>query len=114
LLLRWRAEWTTRFFALLAYLTASIPMIDAFLGRHFVPQPPRYQPLMEIALALFIVFALRPLLEKLSRPVKAALAVFLLTPESGRRYDAEDLALAEEMARRAGSSVGVGPSQSRR
>jgi signal transduction histidine kinase len=34
-----------------------------------------------------------------------ALAVFLLTPESGRRYDAEDLALAEEMARRAGQII---------
>ena len=34
-----------------------------------------------------------------------ALAVFLLTPESGRHYDAEDLALAEEMARRAGQII---------
>jgi PAS domain S-box-containing protein len=34
-----------------------------------------------------------------------ALAVFILTPESGRRYDAEDLALAEEMARRAGQII---------
>jgi PAS domain S-box-containing protein len=34
-----------------------------------------------------------------------ALAVFLLTPESGRSYDAEDLALAEEMARRAGQII---------
>jgi PAS domain S-box-containing protein len=30
-----------------------------------------------------------------------ALAVFAMTPESGRRYGAEDLALAQEMARRA-------------
>jgi PAS domain S-box-containing protein len=34
-----------------------------------------------------------------------ALAVYILTPESGRRYDAEDLALAEEMARRAGQII---------
>ena len=34
-----------------------------------------------------------------------ALAVFLLTPESGRRYAPEDLALAEEMARRAGQII---------
>ena len=39
----------------------------------------------------------------LGKPV--ALAVFLLTPESGRRYDADDLALAEEMARRAGQII---------
>ncbi|HZS39989.1 MAG TPA: ATP-binding protein [Polyangia bacterium] len=34
-----------------------------------------------------------------------ALAVFILTPESGRSYDADDLALAEEMARRAGQII---------
>jgi PAS domain S-box-containing protein len=33
------------------------------------------------------------------------IAVFLLTPESGRHYDADDVALAEEMARRAGQSI---------
>ena len=34
-----------------------------------------------------------------------ALAVFILTPESGRHYDADDIALAEEMARRAGQII---------
>ena len=77
-LLRWSTEWTVRFFGCFAYITASIPMVDAYFGRHFVPQPPRYKNLMEVALALFVVFALRPALEKFSRPVKAALAVFVL------------------------------------
>jgi hypothetical protein len=34
-----------------------------------------------------------------------ALAVFATTPESGRRYVAEDLALAQEMARRAAQMI---------
>jgi PAS domain S-box-containing protein len=34
-----------------------------------------------------------------------AIAAFMVTPESGRRYGAEDLALAEEMARRAGQMI---------
>jgi PAS domain S-box-containing protein len=34
-----------------------------------------------------------------------ALAVFILTPESGRTYNADDLALAEELARRAGQII---------
>jgi PAS domain S-box-containing protein len=34
-----------------------------------------------------------------------AVAVFVMTPESGRRYGAEDLALAEEMARRAAQII---------
>jgi PAS domain S-box-containing protein len=33
--------------------------------------------------------------------VPVAIATFIMTPESGRRYGAEDLALAQEMARRA-------------
>ena len=79
LLVRWRADWTVRFFGSLAFLAASIPITDAYFGRHFVPQPPRYQPLMEMAVALFIVFALRPLLEKMPRAVKAALAMLILS-----------------------------------
>jgi PAS domain S-box-containing protein len=34
-----------------------------------------------------------------------ALAIFILTPESGRSYNADDVALAEELARRAGQII---------
>ena len=34
-----------------------------------------------------------------------AVAVFMVTPDSARRYGADDLALAEEMARRAGQMI---------
>ena len=34
-----------------------------------------------------------------------AIATFMMTPESGRRYDAEDLVVAQEMARRAGQMI---------
>src|SRR5205085_3240416 len=78
LLRRRPTDWPLRFFVLLAYLTSAIPLLDAYCNRHFLPQSGRYQPEMEIALALAAVFLLRPAIEKLPRGVKVALGLFVL------------------------------------
>jgi len=83
-----------RFFILFAFLSSSIPLLDAYANRHFLPQAGRYQPEMEIALALAFVFAIRPFAEKLPRGVKVALACLLLSIAaeqvvSHRRYAKE-------------------------
>jgi hypothetical protein len=79
LLRRWTADGPLRFFMLFAYVTSAIPLLDAYCNRHFLPQSGRYQPEMEIALALAAVFALRPALDKLPRSVKVALGLFALS-----------------------------------
>ncbi|PWT99149.1 MAG: hypothetical protein C5B51_27780 [Terriglobia bacterium] len=56
---RWTTDWTLQFFALFAYLTASIPILFAWMNRQFLPQPGRYKFEMELALSLLVVFGLR-------------------------------------------------------
>jgi hypothetical protein len=75
---RWTPDWRLRFFALFAYLTASVPMIAEFLNRQFLPQPKRYKLEMEMALVVFAVFALRPVVEKMPRSIRAGLLLVLL------------------------------------
>jgi hypothetical protein len=75
---RWTLDWRLRFFALFAYLTASVPMVAEFLNRQFLPQPTRYKLEMEMALAMFAVFALRPVVEKMPRSIRAGLLLVLL------------------------------------
>jgi hypothetical protein len=80
ILLHWTrsVDWRLRFFALFAWVTSAIPIVDVVLHRHFVPQPGRYKFEMELALAAAIVFGLRTWLERLPRPVRGALLLVAL------------------------------------
>jgi hypothetical protein len=81
---RWTGDWRLQFFAYFAYLTASIPVIAAYLHRQFLPQPDRYKVEIELALAIFLVFGLRPWFERATLPLKAAL-IFLLLALAGEQ-----------------------------
>jgi hypothetical protein len=91
---RWIRDWRPRFFLLFAWLASAIPVLDAYLNLHFLPQAGRYQPEMELALPLAVVFLLRPAAEKLPRVMRVALALALLylaarQVASHRRYAVE-------------------------
>lgn len=93
--------WPLRFFALFAYLTTSVPVIAAWFQRQFLPQPGRYKLEMELALAPILVFGLRPLFQKASPALKAALLflLFALAAEqirSHRLYAKQILAPADQ------------------
>jgi hypothetical protein len=75
---RWTADWRLQFFALFAYLTSSVPLLAQYLHIYFLPQAIRYKFEMELALALFVVFAARALLAKAPRGVKVALLIIYL------------------------------------
>jgi hypothetical protein len=94
-------DWRFQFFALFAYIMSSIPMMDAWLHRNFLPQPGRYKIEMEMALAVLIVFALGAWFKRLPRLMKALL-IFLGLSLAGeqivshRRY-AKDLLQPRDM-----------------
>ncbi|HJT88787.1 MAG TPA: hypothetical protein VJ732_13050 [Bryobacteraceae bacterium] len=81
---RWTSDWRLQFFALLAYLTSSVPLTFTYLHRQFLPQPSRYKLEMEFALALLLVFGLRRWFAARRRPLQAAL-VFLLLALAGEQ-----------------------------
>jgi len=72
------ADWRVHFFALLAFAFSCVPILAMWLGWQFLPQPQRFRIEMEAAIALAVVFGLRPLLDRLPRPAKAVLAFSLL------------------------------------
>jgi len=67
-----------RFFALFAFVASSLPLIDAYLGRHFLPQPNRYTAEMEVGLALLSVPLIALGWKRIPRKIAVALAIFLL------------------------------------
>lgn len=67
-----------QFFILWALLISAIPLSAEWFKAAIVPQPERYQLEMDLALSLLAVFALRPFIEKLTRPYKVACVVLLL------------------------------------
>ncbi len=71
-------DWRMQFFALLAYLMASVPMLAQYLNRRLLPQPGRYKFEMELALALVVAFGARPLLEKMPTAIRRAVILLLL------------------------------------
>jgi len=71
------AERHMRFFVLFAFAASSVPVMDAWLNRHFLPQPNRYTAEMEMGLALLGVPAIGWLRARLPRRIGIALAVFL-------------------------------------
>lgn len=75
---RWTKDWRLQFLVYFAYLTASVPVLAQYLHRQFLPQPVRYKSEMELALALLLVFGLRPWLERTRFPLKVAAAFLLL------------------------------------
>ena len=75
---RWTMDWRLQFLVYFAYLTASVPILAQYLHRQFLPQPGRYKSEMEMALALLLVFGLRPLFERARFPLKIALSFLLL------------------------------------
>ena len=75
---RWTKDLRLRFFALFAYLTASVPVLAYYLHRHFLPEPNRYKFEMELALSLLVVFGVRPWLVRVPKQVKMALALLVL------------------------------------
>lgn len=66
-----------RFFALFAFVAACIPVVDAHLGSHFVPQPNRYAAELEIGVAMLLTLAVAWASPKIPRRVRIALALFV-------------------------------------
>ena len=101
---RWTKDWRVQFFALFAYLASSIPILFSYLHRRLLPQPSRYKFEMEMALPLVLVFGLRPVFERASKPLKAAL-IFLLVALAGeqvvgQRHAAKALLRSEDVTRK--------------
>jgi len=68
---RWRA-WHMRFFLLLAWSFTTIPLLLK-RGLHFVPQGGRYKVEVELAIALLLVFAIAPWIDRLPRVARLVL-----------------------------------------
>jgi hypothetical protein len=75
---RWTKDWRIQFFALFAWLTSSIPLLQLALHRHFLPQPNRYKFEMEMALCLAVVFSLRPWIGRMTPSVRGSLLLVVL------------------------------------
>jgi hypothetical protein len=78
LLGRRKAEPWVRFFAVFAFATSAIPLMDAWLNLHFLPQPNRYHFELEMGLALIAVPLVSRLGARLPRSIAIALALFVL------------------------------------
>jgi hypothetical protein len=85
---RWTVDWRFQFFALFAWLTASVPLMAAYLNRQFLPEPSRYKVEMEFAVALLVTFATRPFFSRIPRLLKVAL-LFLLVAFAGKQIVSE-------------------------
>jgi len=72
-------EWSTRFFALFAWLASSIPIADQLTHSHFLPQPGRYKIEMELALPLVAALAVAPWWGRIPRPIRYAMLFFAIT-----------------------------------
>ena len=87
-------NWTRqylRFIVLLALVYTAIPVLYIKRGLHFLPQSGRYKVEMELALALLVVFAVAPAIDRLPRIARVVLAIAALWPAhhqvvSHRRY----------------------------
>src|SRR5262249_36601573 len=75
---RWKAECPVRLFVLFAFAASSIPLLDVYAGRHFIPQPNRYTAEMEIGIALLAVPLIGWISAKLPKNIRFAVTVFFL------------------------------------
>jgi hypothetical protein len=78
LLKRSKAPAVLQFFALFSFLTAAVTLSFEWFGIAVVPQPARFHLEMEMALCGGAVFALRPVIERLSAEQKTVIVVSLL------------------------------------
>jgi hypothetical protein len=76
---RWRPGWWVAFLAYFTWITVAIPLVSSTLQRTFLPQPARYKVEAELGLSLLVVFALRPLLERLPAQARVGLALIGLS-----------------------------------
>jgi hypothetical protein len=72
------ADWRMRFFALFAWVTSAIPLMQLLVHRHFLPQPNRYKLEMELALVVAVVFGLRTWIERMPRAVRGGVLLVAL------------------------------------
>jgi hypothetical protein len=78
LLPRWTGDWRMRFFALFAWVAASIPLGQSAIPGHFLPQPNRDKLEMELALCLVAAFAMKPWVDRLTPPMRRAFALLVV------------------------------------
>jgi hypothetical protein len=77
LLSRIPAKPATRFLLLFSFVAAAIPLADAWLGSHFVPQPNRYTAEMEIGAAMVMALTLAKALPLIRLRLRVAVAIFV-------------------------------------
>ncbi len=75
---RLTTDWTLRFFALLSWFYASVPITQALFQRHFLPFAGRFKFETEMTVCFLLVFALRPWCRRLSVPIRRALVLVAL------------------------------------
>jgi hypothetical protein len=73
-----KASSHVRFFVLFGWVAASIPLIDAYLNRHFLPQPNRYHAELEMGLAMAAVPAIAWAAARIPRDIRVALSAFVI------------------------------------
>lgn len=74
-----RAPVYLRFFMLFGVITTGIPLLDAYVHSHFIPQPARYTAEMEVGLAMLSAPLLAWAWRVLPRRIAIAAAAFLLS-----------------------------------
>ena len=75
---RWTGDRPVRLFVVFAWVAASIPLGQAVLQRHYLPQPNRYKFEMELALWPALIFAALPAWNRIPLPVRRAVTIFVL------------------------------------
>lgn len=76
---RWTKDWRMQFFAVFAWVAISIPLGEAVMHSHFLPQPNRYKFEAELALCLPIAFAATRWWQRIPTTVRRATAILLLS-----------------------------------
>ena len=97
---RWGAARYLRFWVLFAFTAASVPLVDAHLHLHFLPQPNRYSAEMEIGLALMVAPIAAFASRKIPRSIRLALTVYVLC------VAAEEIALLRQFSQGGGAAGG--------
>ncbi|MEO8368456.1 MAG: hypothetical protein ABI806_04595 [Candidatus Solibacter sp.] len=76
--IRYVRDWRLRFFAFWTFAVCAVTMLASHAGLRILPQASRFRIEMEAAIALAVVFGLRPLLERLPWNVRGALLLVAL------------------------------------
>jgi hypothetical protein len=67
-----------RFLALFALVASSIPLLDAYLNLHFIPQPSRYTAEMELGIAMVVFSVCTWMWARLPRKIALALVALFI------------------------------------